>query len=176
MTSHQTGRLIGALFGLVFVLANARALPTAAAVPVCALGIASFVWLFVALRRVRTPPAGPGAAPRKFGRGYLLVVAAEVVAVVAGFLVINLVFHAPQAAVPWLSLVVGLHFFGLAVVWHMPSLRLLAAAMAACGAAGLVLAACGASLAVIATVSGIAPGALLLGSVWWSLRTPADPT
>lgn len=38
-------------------------------------------------------------------------------------------------------------------------------------AAGLVLAACGASPAVIATVAGIAPGALLLGSVRWSLRT-----
>ncbi|MET9688938.1 hypothetical protein ABZY81_10715 [Streptomyces sp. NPDC006514] len=174
MTSNQTGRLIGAIFGLVFVLANAGALPTAAAVPVCVLGIASFIWLFVALRRVRTPPAGGGggAAPRRFGRSFFLVVAAEIAVALAGFLVVNLVFHAPQAAVPWLSLVVGLHFFGLAAIWHMPSLRLLAASMAACGAAGLVLAACGASPAVIATASGIAPGALLLGSVWWSLRTP----
>ncbi|MFF4390413.1 hypothetical protein ACFY0G_27060 [Streptomyces sp. NPDC001552] len=172
MTSNQAGRLIGAIFGLVFVLANAGALPTAAAVPVCVLAIASFVWLFVALRRVRTPPAGGegGAAPRRFGRSFLLVVAAEVAVALAGFLVINLVFHAPQAAVPWLSLVVGLHFFGLAAIWRMPSLRPLAAAMAACGAAGLVLVACGASLAAIAAVAGIAPGALLLGSVARSLR------
>ncbi|MFJ6480078.1 hypothetical protein ACIQK6_08085 [Streptomyces sp. NPDC091682] len=169
MTSHQTGRLIGALFGLVFVLANAGALPTAAAVPVCVLAIASFVGLFVALRRVPAPPAG-STTPRRFGRSFLLVVAAEVAVALAGFLVINLVFHAPQAAVPWLSLVVGLHFFGLAAVWRMPSLRPLAAAMAACGAAGLVLVAGGASLAVIAAVAGIAPGALLLGSVAWSLR------
>ncbi|MFB7255857.1 hypothetical protein [Streptomyces nojiriensis] len=179
MTSHQTSRLIGAIFGLVFVVANAGALPTAAAVPLRLLAIASFVWLFVALRRARTSPAGgadgdarPGTAPRMFGRGYVLVVAAEVAAALAGVLVINLVLHVPQATVAWISLVVGLHFFGLAVVWRMPALRLLAAAMAACGAAGLVLAACGASLAVIATVAGIAPGALLLGSVRWSLRTP----
>ncbi|MFF4446267.1 hypothetical protein [Streptomyces sp. NPDC001502] len=182
MTSHQTSRLIGAIFGLVFVVANAAALPTAAAVPLRLLAIASFIWLFIALRRARTSPAGvvggdarPGAAPRMsrmFGRGYVLVVAAEVAAALAGVLVINLVLHVPQATVAWISLVVGLHFFGLAVVWRMPALRLLAAAMAACGAAGLVLAAGGASLAVIATVAGIAPGALLLGSVRWSLRTP----
>ncbi|WP_328960924.1 hypothetical protein [Streptomyces virginiae] len=78
--------------------------------------------------------------------------------------------HVPQATVAWISLVVGLHFFGLAVVWRMPALRLPATAMAACGAAGLVLAACGASLAVIAAVAGIAPGALLLGSVARSPR------
>lgn len=174
MTSHQTSRLIGAVFGLVFVVANAGSLPTAAAVPLRILAIASFIWLFIALRRSRTPRADGegGAAPRMFGRGYLLVVAAEVAAALAGILVINLVLHVPQATVAWISLVVGLHFFGLAVVWRMPALRLLAAAMTACGAAGLVLAACGASLAVIATVGGIVPGALLLGSVGWSLRTP----
>ncbi|MER6444622.1 hypothetical protein DEJ51_27715 [Streptomyces venezuelae] len=171
MTSHQTSRLIGAIFGLVFVAANAGALPTTAAVPLRLLAIASFVWLFIALRRAPAPRAG-SAAPTRFGRGYLLVVAAEVAAALAGFLVITRVLHTPQASVAWLSLVVGLHFFGLAAVWRMPSLRWLAAAMTACGAAGLALAACGASLAVIATVAGIAPGVLLLGSVWWSLRTP----
>ncbi|MFG2973691.1 hypothetical protein ACGFYY_11875 [Streptomyces sp. NPDC048331] len=178
MTSHQTGRLIGAIFGLVFVAANAGALPTVAAVPLRVLAVVSFVALFIALRRTRTTPAadeGTGAAaaaPKRFGRSYRLVVAAEVVAALAGFLVITRVLHTPQASVAWLSLVVGLHFFGLAAVWRMPSLRRLAAAMTGCGAAGLVLAACGASLAVIATVAGIAPGVLLLGSVWWSLRTP----
>ncbi|PWK74625.1 hypothetical protein BCL76_101359 [Streptomyces sp. CG 926] len=181
MTSNQTGRLIGAIFGLVFVAANAGTLPTVAAVPLRVLAVVSFVALFIALRRTRTTPAADdesmgaaaaAAAPKRFGRGYRLVVAAEVVAALAGFLVITRVLHAPQASVAWLSLVVGLHFFGLAAVWRMPSLRWLAAAMTACGAAGLVLAACGASLAVIATVAGIAPGALLLGAVWWSLRTP----
>ncbi|MFJ6049570.1 hypothetical protein [Streptomyces sp. NPDC092307] len=180
MTSNQTGRLIGAIFGLVFVAANAGTLPTVAAVPLRVLAVVSFVALFIALRRTRTTPAADEstgtvtgtAAPKRFGRGYRLVVAAEVVAALAGFLVITRVLHTPQASVAWLSLVVGLHFFGLAAVWRMPSLRWLAAAMTACGAAGLALAACGASLAVIASVAGIAPGALLLGAVWWSLRTP----
>ncbi|MFB7177162.1 hypothetical protein ACFCYI_05600 [Streptomyces sp. NPDC056257] len=177
MKSHQTSGLIGAGFGVFFVQANAGALPPAVAVPLRLLAISAFVWLFIALRRSRVPSAGgaDAPAPRRFGRGYLLVVAAEVVLVAAGLFVVNRVLHAPRATVGWIALVVGLHFFGLAAVWRMPSLRLLAAAMSACGAAGLVLAACGCSAAVIAAVAGIAPGALLLGSVWWSLRTAARP-
>ncbi|MFF2041467.1 hypothetical protein ACFVVX_13625 [Kitasatospora sp. NPDC058170] len=175
MTSNQTGRLIGAVFGLVFVLANAGTLPPAAGIPLRVLAIASFLWLFIALRRSRTPQAAPvgGPAPRLFGRGYRLVVAAEVTVGLAGILVLNDLLHAPRATAAWITLVVGVHFFGLAVVWRMASLRLLAAAMSACGAAGLVLAACGCSVASIAVVAGIAPGALLLGSVWWSVR--AEP-
>ncbi|MFF3675454.1 hypothetical protein ACFYYS_15845 [Streptomyces sp. NPDC002120] len=176
MTSHQTSGLIGAGFGVFFVQANAGALPQAVAVPLRLLAISAFVWLFIALRRSRVPAAaGDGPAPRRFGRGYLLVVAAEVVVVAAGLFVINRLLHVPRATVGWIALIVGLHFFGLAALWRMPSLRLLAAAMSACGAAGLVLAACGCSAAVIAAVAGIAPGALLLGSVWWSLRTAARP-
>ncbi|MEU4727414.1 hypothetical protein [Streptomyces sp. NPDC023588] len=185
MTSNQTGRLIGAAFGLVFVLVNAGALSPALAVALRVLAIASFIALFIALRRARVPAAATdraedtdgstdhadGTAPRTFDRGYRLVVAAEVLAALAGVLVVNHLLHAPQATGAWITFVVGLHFFGLAAVWRMPSLRLLAAAMSACGAAGLVLAACGSSPAVIAAVAGIAPGALLLASVWWSVRT-----
>ncbi|MEU9159749.1 hypothetical protein AB0D29_05590 [Streptomyces sp. NPDC048424] len=172
MTSHQTSGLIGAAFGVFFVQANAGALPPAVAVPLRLLAISAFVWLFIALRRSRVPSAAADCpAPRRFGRGYLLVVAAEVVVVAAGLFVINRLLHVPRATVGWIALIVGLHFFGLAAVWRMPSLRLLAAAMSACGAAGLVLAACGCSAAAIAAVAGIAPGALLLGSVWWSVRT-----
>ncbi|MFG3054825.1 hypothetical protein ACGFZP_28270 [Kitasatospora sp. NPDC048239] len=176
MTSNQTGRLIGAIFGLAFVLANAGTLPPAVGIPLRVLAIASFLRLFMALRRSRTPQAAApadGPAPRTFGRGYRLVVAVEVTVGLAGILVINNLLHAPRATAPWITLVVGLHFFGLAVVWRMASLRLLAAAMSACGAAGLVLAACGSPVAPIAAVAGIAPGALLLGSVWWSIR--AEP-
>ncbi|MFG2876547.1 hypothetical protein ACGFYU_16410 [Streptomyces sp. NPDC048337] len=172
MTSNQTARLIGAIFGLVFVQANAGALPPAAAVPLRVLGIAAFIGLFIALRRARVPEgaAAGGTTPRTFGRGYRYVVAAEVLLLAAGLFVIARLLHSPQAAVGWIALVVGLHFFGLAAVWRMASVRLPAAAMSACGAAGLALAACGAPPAVIAVVAGIVPGAVLFGSVWWSLR------
>ncbi|WP_327738359.1 hypothetical protein OG749_35810 [Streptomyces nojiriensis] len=41
MTSHQASRLIGAVFGLAFVVANAGTLPTAAAVPLRLLAMAA---------------------------------------------------------------------------------------------------------------------------------------
>ncbi|WP_344636493.1 hypothetical protein [Kitasatospora cystarginea] len=173
MTSNQTGPLIGGTFGLIFIQANAGDLPSAIAIPLRALGAAAFLGLLAALRRAPAPRT-TGTPQRTFGRGYWLVVAAEVIAAAAGFFVIISVLHAPHATVGWIALVVGVHFFGLAAVWRMAALRLLAAGMSLCGAAGLVLAACGSSPAVIAAVAGIAPGALLLASVWRSaLAKPA---
>ncbi|MFF7589264.1 hypothetical protein ACFZCK_17425 [Kitasatospora purpeofusca] len=179
MHKKQTAPLIGAAFGLAFVLANAAALPAAVGVLLRVLAILAFLRLLLALRR-RPADAGTGAdttageaAAPLFGRGYRLVVAAEVAVGLAGLVVINPVLHAPKATVGWIALVVGLHFFGLAVVWRQPSLNALAAAMSGCGAAGLALAAAGVPTAVVATVAGIVPGALLLGSVARSLRAPA---
>lgn len=171
MHKNQTGALIGAIFGLVFVLANAGALPSAAAILLRVLAILAFLRLFSVMRRNRPAATGaPEAVESSFGRGYRLVVAAEVVAGAGGLFVLSRVLYAPQAAVGWIALVVGVHFFGLAAVWRRPALNALAAAMSLCGAAGLVLAWADAPVAVIRAVAGIAPGALLLGSVWWSVR------
>ncbi|MER5726884.1 hypothetical protein ABT084_00780 [Streptomyces sp. NPDC002138] len=49
---------------------------------------------------------------------YWLVVAAEVLGLLAGLLVITRVLHAPRATLPWIAFVVGVHFFGLAVARH----------------------------------------------------------
>lgn len=170
MTRGRTGLIIGGAFGLVFIGANAGAVAPAA-VPLRLLAVAAFVGLFLVSR----PPADPtgdgdggdaGAARTAFGRRYWLVVAGEVIAALAGVAVVNV--YAPHLTGAWIALVVGLHFFGLAAVWHQASLRVLGAAMSACAAAGLVLGAAGAGTAVVASVAGIAPGVLLLASVWWS--------
>ncbi|MGW2373129.1 hypothetical protein [Kitasatospora sp. NPDC001683] len=100
---------------------------------------------------------------------------AEVVAIVAGLAVINKVLHTPEATVGWVALVVGVHFFGIAVAWRRPAMHVLGVGLAACGALGLVLAFCGASAAVVALATGIAPGATLLGSVWWFGRAVGAP-
>ncbi len=179
MHKKQTAPLIGAAFGLAFVLANAGALPSTAAVILRVLAILAFLRLFLALRhRPAGTPAGAAAAEDAptaplFGRGYRLVVAAEVVAGLSGLVVLNPVLHTPKATVGWIALVVGVHFLGLAAVWRRPSLNALAAAMSGCGAAGLALAVADAPAAVIAAVAGIVPGCLLLGSVALSLRAPA---
>ncbi|MFE5595044.1 hypothetical protein [Streptomyces sp. NPDC056549] len=178
MTKDQTGRIIGASFGLVFIQASAGSLPTAVAVPLRVLALAAFLRVAVLGRRGRAAvaPAAPASGTR-FGRRYWYVVAAEVLGLVAGLLVIARVLHVPQAAVGWIALVVGVHFSGLAVAWRRPALHALGASIAACGAAGLVLAALGAPTVAIRVAAGILPGVLLLASVWRPGRTdPAAPT
>ncbi|GAA3036231.1 hypothetical protein GCM10020229_54500 [Kitasatospora albolonga] len=169
MRKNQLGPLIGAVFGLVFVLANTGPLPAGVGIPIRVLAVLAFLRLFTLLRR-RSAPSAPSAT---FGRGYRLVVAVEVAAGAAGLFVISRVLHHPQAAVGWIALVVGLHFFGLAAVWRMPAVNALAAVLSVCGAAGIALAWAGAPQAAVATVAGIAPGAALLGAVAWTLRGKA---
>ncbi|MCX4984201.1 hypothetical protein [Streptomyces sp. NBC_00572] len=175
MTKDQTGRLVGAAFGLVFIQANAGVLPTAVAAPLRLLAVAAFLGVVVLGRRGRAAPRTTGtgtdiATGTGFGRRYWYVVAAEVLALTAGLLVINRVLHTPRASVGWIAFVVGVHFFGLAAAWRRPSLNTLAVSLTACGFGGLILAALDAPAAVIGAVAGVLPGALLLAAVWWSGR------
>ena len=171
MTNEMRGSLIGSIFGLVFVEVNAGELPTGVGTALRVLGVVAFlVYLGLLTRARRAPHDGhsveSGQAKIDFGRRYWLVVAAEVVAGAVGLSVINGRLDAPQAGVAWIALVVGLHFLGLAAVWRQPFLSWLGAAIAVCGAAGLILAADDASAAAIAAISGVVPGGLLLGAGW----------
>ncbi|MEU6863559.1 hypothetical protein ABZ924_09835 [Streptomyces sp. NPDC046876] len=169
MNKERVGRIIGGSFGVVFVQISAGQLPTAVGAPLRLLAIAAFVGMLVVQRPGGTTRPADEAAPAPrvgFGRRYWYVVAAEVVALLAGLVLINPVLHAPDATVGWIAFVVGVHFFGLAAAWQLPSLRTLGAAMAACGLVGMVLACFGTPAAVIAVVAGTAPGALLLAWTW----------
>ena len=162
---QRLGCLIGACFGLVYVLVNSGELSGGAAVPLRVAGVLAFLAVLYQLRgaepaKAEAPDAGT-RAPRMFGRGYRLVVAAEVVAGIAGLVVLR-VLDASEAGVAWVSVVVGLHFVGLAAVWRQPPLRLLGLAITACGVVGLAIAAFGGGRAPIAAVGGVLPGALLL--------------
>ncbi|MGH3924006.1 MAG: hypothetical protein ACRDTT_14245 [Pseudonocardiaceae bacterium] len=166
--SNRVGLVIGAVFGLIYVVVNAAALGAPVGPVLQVLGIAAFVGLLVVLYRFPQDPADtPGGAVR-FGRRYWSIVAAEVVAFVAGIAVLNGPLGLPRAVLPWVTFVVGVHFLGLARVWKAPSLSWLGAGMALCGATGLAAAALGAPTAAIATVAGVAPGALLLAGSWWA--------
>ncbi|MER6046733.1 hypothetical protein ABT168_04565 [Streptomyces sp. NPDC001793] len=178
MTRDQVAGLIGGVFGAVFIEANAGSLPPGIGIPLRVLAIAAVLGLLVVRRRGTADDPAAHGTPNNvgFGRRYWWVVAAEGAALLAGLVVINSVLHAPRATVGWIAFVVGVHFFGLAAVWHRPSLRLLGGAMAVCGLVGLALAGWGAPVAAIAATSGIAPGVLLLASVWWGVRSTANPT
>lgn len=175
MSSAHLGSLIGAIFGLIYVLVNARELPLVAGVGVAVHGIGAFFGVLVALRRARRPPDPSVAAGRGFGRRYWLVVATEVAAMAAGLVVLNGPLDAPEAGIAWISVVVGLHFFPLAALFGVPFLRRLGAAIAGCGVLGLALAAGNAGAAPIAAVSGVVPGVLLLTASWCGLQRDLRP-
>ncbi|MGF6886525.1 hypothetical protein ABIA39_004701 [Nocardia sp. GAS34] len=100
----------------MFIEVNAGALPLIIDVVLRVLAGAVFLGLLVVLRRSRVSPvAVPGTS---FGRRYWIVVAVEAVVGMAGIAVINALLHTPRATVAWIALVVGLHFFGLAIVWR----------------------------------------------------------
>ena len=159
---QRLGITIGTAFGLVFVLVNAGALPAPWPPLLRVAGVLAFVGVQLALRSAARRPAPVREGGGGFTRGYWVVVAVEVVALVAGVQVLARVFDVPEAGVAWVALVVGLHFHALAVTWRTTSLHVLGAALTACGLVGLVLAALGSGEAAIATVGGVVPGFLLL--------------
>jgi len=162
--------LIGAAFGLVFVLINTSPLATAIAVPLRVLGVVAFLAVVIALRRPG-PAAGTRAGGGDFSRRYWLVVAAEVLAIWFGLALLNGPLHTPHAAVAWVSSVVGAHFLALALVWRNPLFHWLGAALLGCGVVGLALAGRGTDLGLINLVGGVLPGAILLGfGLWGSTR------
>jgi hypothetical protein len=66
------------------------------------------------------------------------------------------------------------HFFGFYVIWRLPVMVWIGAAISVCGALGLVAAGMDRSAALIAVVAGIVPGAVLLVGGWWSRFHPTS--
>jgi hypothetical protein len=165
---RQLGSVVGAVFGLIYLLVNSTRLPSDAAIPLRGIGVVAFVVVLVRVGRAgaRAEPTGsPG-----FGPGYWPVVAGEVVALAVGLSVINGPLDVPEAAVAWVSFVVGAHFAVLAVVFRERLFLWLGIAIGACGLAGLVMAALSTAAAPIAVVGGVMPGLVLLASGWWGTR------
>ena len=176
---QRLGLTIGTAFGLVYVLVNAGVLPAPWPLALRVVAVLAFVGVQLALQAAARRPA-PDQVYRGggFTRAYWLVVAVEAVALFGGLEVLARVFDAPEAGVAWVSVVVGVHFVALAVVWREASLHVLGAALALCGTAGLVLAATGTGDVVIATVGGVVPGFVLLAGGAWAAtaggRVPQD--
>jgi hypothetical protein len=161
------GSAIGSIFGLVFVFANSGSLAPALTVVVRVLALAAVVGVIVLAVRHRDRPGPPPPGENPFGRRYRLIVAAEVAAIFGGLALLDGPLDASEAAVGWIALVVGVHFFALAAAWRRPFFRRLGAALVLCGGTALALAAAGASAGAIDFTGGVLSGAVLLGfSVW----------
>jgi len=169
MSNTKMSQIVGSVFGLIYIEANADGLPPLAAA-LRVLGAASFVGLLIALWRrpaPGSPPASGGDSAPVFGGRYWAVVTGEVVVGLAGIIVIGNVLDAPRSMIAWITLVVGIHFLALATVMRYTSFRALGTALAVCGVSGLVLAALGLPQAT-PVVAGILPGLVLLSFVGYS--------
>lgn len=169
--SHRSptfvGHLIGASFGLVFVLVNVAGLPALLAVGLRIAAAAAFaVVLLGFLRTARVLREAGRARPVAFTPFYWLVVLIEALALVGGLAVLRQV--EPAAALGWIALVVGLHFFPLSRLWPEGRRQLvaIATAMTVLGVIGLALAVMTQDAVLVAVIAGVGSGLVLLG---WSL-------
>ncbi len=158
-TGAILGARIGGVAGLAWIAWGTGVLPPAVGVPVLVLSVLTLV---IALRHLKTPPGVGGRVEP--APGYGKVVAGEVLAIVAGLVVLDGVLDAPQANAAWISFVVGVHFFALDRVFPGGRLNPLGAAVTTCGVAGLVAAAADATTAAVTAVAALPTGAVLLGS------------
>src|SRR3954447_6272817 len=167
VSEEQMDSSIDAAFGLLFVLLNTGSLPGNLALALRTLAAMAFVAVVVLTvgRRPRRTARTPATAG--FTRGYWLVVAGEALALAIGLALINGPLEVPRAAVAWVSLVVGLHFVALALVWGRRLFHVVGGALSLCGLLGLVLVGADSSAELIDGVAGVLPGAILLASGLW---------
>jgi len=153
----RAGGLVVLIFGFVFVEADAAGLHGGLQGVVRAAAFIVALALFAAINRVGRA-VGRGSRP---GPQYWMIVVSEVVALLAGLVVINGMFRAHGLTVPWIATVVGLHFFAFVPLWKSKVYAVLGVVVTALGAAGFVLYAAGESALTVRVVSGIGSGVAL---------------
>ena len=137
MREQRIGSTIGAIFGVVFILVNAGAFTAPWGLVVRVAGVAVFaaaLWFGV----VRAPHSTAGEPAPGANRTYGLAVLAEVVAILGGAVVFNLLDLA-RLVLPWVVIVVGLHFLPFATAFAAPQFRPLAWILIAVGVIGGIL-------------------------------------
>lgn len=178
MPGQAVGSMIAAGFGLVYVVVNSGTLPAAVQWPLRSLAVAAAVAVLLAVLRRQTPNRGPGPDRSNravFGRAYWCVVIVEAVALFGGVRILAGPLETPQAGVAWVSLVVGVHFFALAVIFAQPFFHVLGAAISLCGVTGLLLALAGVAQPAVELAGGVVPGVILLAFAGWGATRRPQP-
>ena len=156
-----TACIIAAAFGIAWALWGASGLPAAVQGAVRAAGIAAGV--IIIARAVRLRRTAPAPAISMFrSRQYRLVVAAEVVAIVAGLAGLA-VAGASEYIAAWVAIVVGVHFlaFGrLISAFYYP----LGALVTIGGIAGIAVGVAGGSAGAVEATAGLTAAASLLSA------------
>jgi predicted ferric reductase len=164
MTGAKLGSLIGAVGGLVFILANAGALSGPWSPVLRVLGVLSFLAVVTLVLRARI--IGQGVEPSRGQlRAYGFTVLAEVAAIVLGSRILVAAFDLTTATLPWVATVLGLHFLVFARIFRETVFVWLGAAVTVCGVAGVVMAVAGTAAVAISVAAGVVPGLILLLAV-----------
>ena len=170
---RYVGILIGAAFGLLFVLANAGdPIDSSLGSTFRSLAVVAFVAILVlavfarrsgrARSRSRRDEWSKASPERdQFGRRFRIVVAAEVVVLFAGFQVIRLVDAPSQTGVAWVAVVVGVHFIALFWAWRRPSILVPGILLTIYGVVGLVVVSTD-QAQWVPLISGVTSGSTLL--------------
>lgn len=110
------GSLVGVVFGLVLVEVSGGGLPGGWPLVVRVIGAVVAVVLLAGVLRMAREGEVEGELPSGgfAGRRYWYIVGLAGLALVAGLVVINGVHGWPDYGVPWIELVVGVHFVLLA--------------------------------------------------------------
>lgn len=162
------GVIVPMIFGFIFLLADASALPTRWHLAVRIFAIAAVLLLSrgiaVTRRRERTSQSGAMARKAPMGRRFWLSCAAEVIAILAGIAVVNRT-GAHALTMTWIVLVVGVHFFGLVGLWNRGRFyAVVGLAITALGVLGFVLYAVGVTGAAVSALPGIGAGLALFAA------------
>ena len=177
----EIGALIGAGFGLLFLIINTVQFSTLGRTLVIAVGVIVFVGIAVlAVRGLLRKRGGGGRLGESGERGrrertswraYWTIVLIEAVLLFAGARLLASLGH-PELGVAWVAVVVGTHFFALGWVFGLDRFHALATVVTLCGIAGFI-AFFAAAPAFIPVISGVISGFVLLAFAIWAL-IPAE--
>ena len=177
----EIGALIGAGFGLLFLIINSTQFSSLGRTVVLVLGIVTFAGIAVfavrGLMQQRRVAAAEEPQPVRtaerdrrqppFGRAYWIIVAIEAIALFAGARLLSALGH-PELGVAWVAVVVGTHFYALGRVFGLDRFHALATVVTLCGIGGFI-AFFAAAPAFIPVISGIISGLTLLAFAMWAL-------
>lgn len=173
----EIGALIGAGFGLLFLIINTVQFSILGRTLVIAVGVIVFGGIAIlAVRGLLRKRGGDGRLGESgergrreppLGRAYWIIVLIEAVLLFAGTRLLASLGH-PELGVAWVAVVVGTHFFALGRVFGLDRFHALATVVTLCGIGGFI-AFFAAAPAFIPVISGVISGFVLLAFAMWAL-------
>ena len=157
------GSIISAAFGIGWVQWGAEKLTGTGSIVIRVVG--GVIGLVVIIRCIRLRLAsrgesGPAQQSMFASRGYRLVVAAEVIALIAGGLLLTAV-HETEYQICWISLVVGVHFLGFGKLF-VARYYYIGGALILAALAGTIIGLAGGGVTLVQAVTGFMSALVLL--------------